>query len=526
MPPSISSANLHSKRPQIPTYFTTSYRPPPCHQVRRIVTTETAKNQNLNIRPLPPKTSDPLRILFCGSDHFSCASLSALHDLHKAQPQLVDSIDVLVRPGKPSGRGLKRIAVGPLFHLATELGLPIHQRDTFTGWSLPLPGRVTNTKTGVCEIHPHPSGTLRHRSHLGFNLLIAVSFGLFVPPRILDTLKYGGLNIHPSLLPDLRGPAPIQWSILLNRSHTGCTLQTLHPTVFDQGTILLQTPRPGMPIPDGCTAADLLATLATKGANMLVQGLINDRHIPSCNSTRVVPPDPAAPPAQHALRDAPKITKNDLSIDWGSLLWGRDHELYPGGQWTAADLARRFRAVAAGKPRGLWTHAITAGMNPCEQRLIFEDVEAVACPPALRAAVRSILQIKLASAAGGVALDGEALRRLSYPDDLGNVVFGSQPDWAAAQREFRMPVYVGAEDGEAWTSVIIPLRVPYRVVDGVVEIVEGGEFDAVRVKRIKVAGSVSKEASAALGPFFERNVIVEDIAALEYAIDVMAKQVA
>lgn len=60
--------------------------------------------------PRPKKTSEPLRILFCGSDSFSCASLEALYKEHEQNPELIESIDVVVRPGKHVGRGLKKIA--------------------------------------------------------------------------------------------------------------------------------------------------------------------------------------------------------------------------------------------------------------------------------------------------------------------------------------------------------------------------------------------------------------------------------
>lgn len=102
------------------------------------------------------KVSDPLRILFCGSDEFSCASLEALHDEHAQNAALVQSIDVVVRPGKRTGRGLKEIRQGmdcplsskrvkwadllscivPISRLAASLGLRIHERDTFTGWNV------------------------------------------------------------------------------------------------------------------------------------------------------------------------------------------------------------------------------------------------------------------------------------------------------------------------------------------------------------------------------------------------------
>lgn len=58
------------------------------------------------------KTSKPLRILFCGSDDFSIASLRALHAVHQRDPGLIKSIDVLCRPGKPTGRSLKKIREG------------------------------------------------------------------------------------------------------------------------------------------------------------------------------------------------------------------------------------------------------------------------------------------------------------------------------------------------------------------------------------------------------------------------------
>lgn len=55
---------------------------------------------------------EPLRILFCGSDEFSNYSLRALHRLQKEQPGVISSIDVICRPDKRSGRGLKKVQQG------------------------------------------------------------------------------------------------------------------------------------------------------------------------------------------------------------------------------------------------------------------------------------------------------------------------------------------------------------------------------------------------------------------------------
>jgi len=58
------------------------------------------------------KESKPLRILFCGSDEFSSASLRAVYAEQQRDPEFIKSIDVLCRPGKPFGRSLKTIREG------------------------------------------------------------------------------------------------------------------------------------------------------------------------------------------------------------------------------------------------------------------------------------------------------------------------------------------------------------------------------------------------------------------------------
>jgi methionyl-tRNA formyltransferase len=63
-------------------------------------------------RGLFTKSCDPLRILFCGSDDFSIASLNALHGEHVNYPDNIASIDVVCKPGKRVGRGLKTIREG------------------------------------------------------------------------------------------------------------------------------------------------------------------------------------------------------------------------------------------------------------------------------------------------------------------------------------------------------------------------------------------------------------------------------
>ncbi|KAK3685763.1 methionyl-tRNA formyltransferase-like protein [Podospora appendiculata] len=279
------------------------------------------------------RISDPLRILFCGSDEFSCESLKALHAAHARNADLIQSIDVVVRPAKPTGRGYKVLRESPLKELAKVLKLRVHERDTFTGWDMP-------------KARDEP-----------INLIIAVSFGLFVPPRLLRAAKYGGLNIHPSLLPDLRGPAPLHHALLASRTHTGVSLQTLSEKTFDAGAVLLQTPPPGIPIPPGCTVPQLHAMLAPLGGTMLVSGLEMGLHVPPHVS--VVPPLEAADEAtKRSLIHAPKVTSADVHVRWDT--------------WTAADTALRARVIGA-----LWTYVYLPREKRKLLRLILEGVEEV-----------------------------------------------------------------------------------------------------------------------------------------------------
>jgi methionyl-tRNA formyltransferase len=166
----------------------------------------------------------------------------------------------------------------PIHTHATSLNLPTHSFDTFTKWT--------------------PSSPL--------SLIIAVSFGLLIPPRILNLSVHGGINLHPSLLPDLRGPAPIEHAILRRRTCTGVSVQTLHPTQFDRGVVLAQTPAPGIEIEQKTTAEELEERLAGVGADMLVDVLKK--------GTYASPHEGVETWYDGPMDHAPKITKEDRHV--------------------------------------------------------------------------------------------------------------------------------------------------------------------------------------------------------------------
>lgn len=248
--------------------------------------------------------NEPLRILFCGSDEFSAHSLKALNDEVHKNPKLIQTVDVICKQGKPSGRGLKTIREVPIKRLAQDLNLHYHEISTFTGWEPPK-------KAGP------------------FNLIIAVSFGLLVPRRLLNSCKYGGLNLHPSLLPDLAGPAPLHHTLLEGKTSSGVTLQTLHPKHFDQGIILDQN-RYILPDNGECTVNQLRDFLAPRAAELLIDALRAGKHIRLSAGRSAT--DLSNTDVNHqSLIHARKIEPEDAQIDWQ--------------QWTSNKILRVQRVI-------------------------------------------------------------------------------------------------------------------------------------------------------------------------------------
>ncbi|XP_056868803.1 methionyl-tRNA formyltransferase, mitochondrial isoform X2 [Takifugu flavidus] len=89
-------------------------------------------------------------------------------------------------------------------------------------------------------------------------------------------LNVGVLNVHPSLLPRWRGPAPVFHTILAGDTVTGVTVMQIRPHRFDVGPILSQELHP---VPQHCTAEMLGAALACKGAHLLMEtlGTLSDK---------------------------------------------------------------------------------------------------------------------------------------------------------------------------------------------------------------------------------------------------------
>jgi len=149
------------------------------------------------------------KLIFMGTPDFAVPTLRALLD--HGEPVLA----VVTQPDKPQGRG-KRIVPSPVKRLALERGVPVLQ-----------PERASS---------PDFCDHIRTRNP---DLIIVVAFGQILKKRLLDLPKWGAVNVHASLLPELRGPAPIQRAIMENHRITGLTVMRMDEGM-DTGPILIQ----------------------------------------------------------------------------------------------------------------------------------------------------------------------------------------------------------------------------------------------------------------------------------------------
>ncbi|HTR19067.1 MAG TPA: methionyl-tRNA formyltransferase [Candidatus Paceibacterota bacterium] len=101
-----------------------------------------------------------------------------------------------------------------------------------------------------------------------WDVFVVASFGAILPKRLLDIPKRGVLNVHPSLLPRLRGPSPIRSAILNDEKETGVSIMLLDEEM-DHGPLLAQKKIPISAWPPH--GKELDALLAHEGGKLLAQ---------------------------------------------------------------------------------------------------------------------------------------------------------------------------------------------------------------------------------------------------------------
>ena len=220
-----------------------------------------------------------------GTPDFAVPTLRSLSD---AGTQIVG---VYTQPDRPSGRG-KKTGKPPVKILAEKLGLPVFQPETLA---------TAETRSELEALRP--------------DVIIVAAYGLILPDWTLSLPTHGALNVHPSLLPRHRGPAPVANAILAGDEETGVTVMLVEPEV-DSGPILRTVK---VPMGPSDTTGELTDRLAKIGGELLVETLHDW-------TAGLIDPTPQ----DHSLATfSRKATKADGKVDW---------------TLPAAEIARHIRA--------------------------------------------------------------------------------------------------------------------------------------------------------------------------------------
>ena len=242
-----------------------------------------------------------MKVIFLGTPEFAVPTLERLvaagHEVAATVTQ----------PDRPKGRK-QDLTPSPVKAAALRQGIPVYQ-----------PERIR-----------HPEA-IEHLRQLAPDVMVVVGYGQIIPQSVIDIAPLGIINVHASLLPELRGAAPIQWSIVRGFKKTGVTTMRIDAGL-DTGDILL---RWETPIGPDETAVELSARLAEAGADLLVHTLAG-----LCAGT--IQPQPQ----DNSLATyAPILRKEDGRIDWSNPAQ-QIHDLIRGFQpWPGAQTEFRGQSL-------------------------------------------------------------------------------------------------------------------------------------------------------------------------------------
>ena len=240
-------------------------------------------------------------VVFLGTPEFAVPTLEKIIAAgHNVQ-------EVITQPDRPKGRR-QELAASPVKQAALSHNLPVYQ-----------PERIRRPES------------VEHLKALAPRVMVIVGYGQIIPQNIIDIPQLGIINVHASLLPELRGAAPIQWSIVRGFARTGVTTMRIDAGL-DTGDIIDQWETE---IGPDETAPELSHRLAEAGATILVQTLSKLKD----GKANPVPQD-------HSRATlAPILKKEDGRIDWQSPAQ-QIHNLIRGFQpWPGAHTVFRGQSL-------------------------------------------------------------------------------------------------------------------------------------------------------------------------------------
>lgn len=183
-------------------------------------------------------TPRDLRVVFMGTPEFAVPTLASVVDLG------CKVVGVVSQPDRPQGRG-QQVVRTPVAAFADWHGLPVHQ------W----PKLNNESYATLAALRP--------------DLCVVVAYGKILPQRYLDLPRLGCLNGHASLLPELRGAAPIQWSVIRGHTETGTSIMRMEAGM-DTGAVGMMR---RTPIGPDETAGDLHDRLSAITAEAMAEAI-------------------------------------------------------------------------------------------------------------------------------------------------------------------------------------------------------------------------------------------------------------
>ena len=213
-----------------------------------------------------------MRILFWGTPDFAVPPLEALLG------EGFDVVGVVTQPDRPAGR-TRSLTPPPVKEIARREALPVLQPERPRG------------DTFIAEL-----------TALDADLNVVVAYGHILPTAVIGLPRLGTINIHASILPALRGAAPIETAIRRGFKETGVTIMRM-VLAMDAGPIMRVA---RVPILDDETGGELRNRLSEVGAQALIEALalMDAGQLPEREQ-------------DHSLATfAPKIEREDARIDW------------------------------------------------------------------------------------------------------------------------------------------------------------------------------------------------------------------
>ncbi|MCQ8180438.1 methionyl-tRNA formyltransferase [Methylomonas sp. SURF-1] len=233
-----------------------------------------------------------MRIVFAGTPEFAVPTLQALID----SPHEV--VAAYTQPDRPAGRG-RKLTPSPIKDLALTAGIPVAQPENF---------KSAEAIQALADLQP--------------DLMVVIAYGLILPQTVLDTPKFGCINVHGSLLPRWRGAAPIHRAVMAGDSKTGVTIMKVVKKL-DAGDMLYKVE---CPIGAHTTSGELHDRLAELGADALLKvvDMIENGTVQ------------AEAQDESLVTYAHKLEKQEASIDWRQAAIELDRKIRGLNAWPVA----------------------------------------------------------------------------------------------------------------------------------------------------------------------------------------------